>query len=563
MKRLVASVGSALRAFRVRSVVPVVVLLLCVLSVTSRAQNPMPPAKTPPVELSLREQVFEVEDRAAALAKTIRAGKLPPAELNQQWAELKALVAQAFELRQDIQEHEVEQLRQQQLTATQTLQRREQQRDKLLERRVQELFKGEVVGWPEMKLRDDDDELSFDSEPLQDSPVVALKPLAERGPDDPRTVRADGQSEAVVVKIQQALAREFSIEFTETPLTDAIGFLSQKSKLKIVIDPSVEAAGTAPDTPISLPSLKLPLRAILNLMLRPLNLTTVIHDEIFVVTTLEEAMNRRVVKVYQLSDLLDRSNKLRSLACIEGVIRACTSGRWEDTDGAGGSLDTQLNSQSLVISQTHQVHEEIENVLRTLRTPRDPQVRFLRADGERIADIDAIEAALAQQSPINFQETPLIDALVFFAQKHAIPILLDPEVEAAGTAPDTPITLPMVNGTLKSALKLVLKPLNLTTIQRDGLLIVTTVEDAENRLSARVYELEDLLDPANRATSLQGLMQTIHTTVAGRWVDFDGIGGSMSLAPTNARLIVRQTDATHEAITHLLNALRIKNPPKN
>ena len=559
-------------------VVPVFVLLLCVLSLPARAQNPMPPANTPQVKLPLRAQVDEVEKQAAALAKTIRTSK-PSPELDKQRDELKALVAKSFGLWQNLQTQEIEQLRGQLAIVEQAMQNRAQQRDKILERRLQDLLSEDVLAWPAATPTDDRPAgarggaeiaggsnqggaggQSSEPVPLLDSPVVALKPLAERGQGDPRTIRADGRSEVVSAKIQQALEREVEVNFTETPLTDAIEYLSQQSKLTILIDQSVDATGTPSDTPISMPPLrKLRLSSILRLMLRPLNLTTVIDNDVLKVTTVEDAQSHLVLKVYQLGDLLDPSQKLGSLEWLGTAIRISTSSMWADTDGVGGSLVVQFNTQSLVISQTTQVHEEIENLLLALRTPRDPKVRVLRVDGERMADINAIEVALAKQVPISFQETPLSDVIAYCAEKAAIQILLDFSVEVSGTPSDSPVTIPLVNGTLKSALNLVLKPLNLTTIQRDGLLIVTTVEEAENHMGTRVYELEDLLDPANRANSLGGLMQTIRMTL-GIWADTDGYGGSMSLAPTNARLVVRQTDATHEAITHLLDALRTKAP---
>ena len=152
MKRLSASVGSALLAFRVRPVV-LVVLLLCASILTARAQNAAPPASTLPTKTSLRVKLAEVETKAAATARTIRADKTV-LQSNSQSADLKALLAQAFELRQEIQNQEVEEHRQRMTLASRTVQQREQERAGILERRAGELLKNDVESWLEMAISD-------------------------------------------------------------------------------------------------------------------------------------------------------------------------------------------------------------------------------------------------------------------------------------------------------------------------------------------------------------------------------------------------------------------------
>ena len=156
--------------------------------------------------------------------------------------------------------------------------------------------------------------------------------------------------------------------------------------------------------------------------------------------------------------------------------------------------------------------ETLEQVERShVPFPDEPPVRWPRPEvwkalserRKQYASVDLhkssaaekrIVQALDQETSINFTETPLTDAIQFLAQRHEIPILLDPAVEVAGTPPDSPISVPPLGGIpLRSALNIILKPLNLTYVIQDNVMYITTVEDAQSRLQTRVYPMGDLV----------------------------------------------------------------------
>lgn len=116
-----------------------------------------------------------------------------------------------------------------------------------------------------------------------------------------------------------------------------------------------------------------------------------------------------------------------------------------------------------------------------------------------------ITAALDDQSGVSFTEQPLKVAIDFLASQHEIPILLDkPTLEAAGVTEDTPVTLNVAGIPFRSVLNLMLKDLNLTYVIQNDVMIITTVEEAGNRLQTRVYPVGDLVIDLN-AQSLGAL----------------------------------------------------------
>ena len=64
-----------------------------------------------------------------------------------------------------------------------------------------------------------------------------------------------------------------------------------------------------------------------------------------------------------------------------------------------------------------------------------------------------------------------------------------------GSTRDEPVTINLQNVTLRSALRLMLKRMQLTYIIKDEVLMITTPEEAESELIAKVYPVADLVIP--------------------------------------------------------------------
>ncbi|HVW36044.1 MAG TPA: hypothetical protein VHB99_02025, partial [Pirellulales bacterium] len=211
-----------------------------------------------------------------------------------------------------------------------------------------------------------------------------------------------------------------------------------------------------------------------------------------------------------------------------------------------------------------------------------------------------ILAVLEQPTEFSFQERPLGKAIEYFEQKHDLQILLDSSaLSDEGVGMDAPVTQTLKNIRLRSALRLILKQLDLTYVVGDAYLLITTDTLAENKLSLKVYPVQDLVAleggfrPAQVATDASddspsrsdmlppppfsagagfgfgsglgglddagnytGLIELITTTIAPTSWDEVGGPGSISGNAHTQSIAVSQTDEIHEEIVALLAALR-------
>jgi len=155
--------------------------------------------------------------------------------------------------------------------------------------------------------------------------------------------------------------------------------------------------------------------------------------------------------------------------------------------------------------------------------PDEPPIVYL--DAEQWADItdsrekyksidlhkagsseERIHAALNKTTEMDFVEAPLKDVVQYLADLHNIPLVLaTKKLSEAGIDPDTPVTKKLNGVTLRSALRLLLRDLELTYLVRDEVVQITTPEDAEAHVINKVYPVADLVVPIRTPTNIMGL----------------------------------------------------------
>ncbi len=113
------------------------------------------------------------------------------------------------------------------------------------------------------------------------------------------------------------------------------------------------------------------------------------------------------------------------------------------------------------------------------------------------ANVSKIEAALSQISTAEFIEEPLEHAADYFSEFHDIGIQIDRRaLEDIGLDEQEPITVSADGIRFESLLGLILEPHGLTwTVQHESL-VITTLQEARNAVSTRIYLLDDLLKQA-------------------------------------------------------------------
>jgi hypothetical protein len=107
-----------------------------------------------------------------------------------------------------------------------------------------------------------------------------------------------------------------------------------------------------------------------------------------------------------------------------------------------------------------------------------------------------ITAALQESTSFEFIETPLRDVIEYLRDLHDIEIQIDQRsLDDVGIGTETPVTRSLKGISLRSALRLLLRELDLTYIIRDEVLLITTPEEVENNLTTKVYPVADLVIP--------------------------------------------------------------------
>jgi hypothetical protein len=175
----------------------------------------------------------------------------------------------------------------------------------------------------------------------------------------------------------------------------------------------------------------------------------------------------------------------------------------------------------------------------------------------------AIEEALSQPTQLEFIETPLSDVIEFLKDKHHIEIQLDNKALGdVGVGSDTPVTRNLRAVSLRSALNLMLKDLNLAWIISDEVLLITTPEEAESKLTTKAYDVSDLVVCRDNHDQLWDDYDTLIDTICScvMPMTWDQVGGPGSIAGatlgTSKVLVVSQTDVVHEKIAKLLADIR-------
>ncbi len=123
-----------------------------------------------------------------------------------------------------------------------------------------------------------------------------------------------------------------------------------------------------------------------------------------------------------------------------------------------------------------------------------------------------------------------------------------------------PVTVHLKNISLRSALRLLLGPLDFNYVIKDEVLLITTKEKCDAELRTRLYPVQDLLDRTVQENlnlnPASDLIAMITGSVAPTTWDEVGGPGSIKYLAVAKCLVIGQTEEIHEQICDLLAATR-------
>ncbi len=148
----------------------------------------------------------------------------------------------------------------------------------------------------------------------------------EKAPAKQRAALDLKQISPAAERILAALGEKTETGFVDTPLSEAIGFLSDFHDITIILDEAaLTEEGLGTDEPISLDVAGITLRSALRIMLEPLQLTYIVEDEVMKITTKIAADKKRETHVYDVGKLAKAGFDAEELA--EVVERTIEGGR--------------------------------------------------------------------------------------------------------------------------------------------------------------------------------------------------------------------------------------------
>jgi hypothetical protein len=170
--------------------------------------------------------------------------------------------------------------------------------------------------------------------------------------------------------ILAALDEKTTVEFIDEPLSGVVQYFKHQRGIEIQVDTkALEDVKMGADTPISKSIRNVKFRSALNLILRDLDLTWVITDEVLMITTPEEAELHLTTRVYDVSGLAAvQDPRGKRWQDFESLIRAITGTidpeSWEDVGGPGSMNELEYQGASvLIVRQTLDVHGQVRRLL--------------------------------------------------------------------------------------------------------------------------------------------------------------------------------------------------------
>ncbi len=164
-----------------------------------------------------------------------------------------------------------------------------------------------------------------------------------------------------------------------------------------------------------------------------------------------------------------------------------------------------------------------------------------------------IEQELGRETAFEYLDTPLRDVVETIAARHNIPMIINTRaLDDFGIGTDLPVTIMLRGVSLRSALRLMLREVDLTYVITDDVLEITTTEAAEGRLRSRIYRVASLLPAGADGAKLVELVMT-HVE-PDSW-DQVGGPGSISFVESLNVVVVTHTENVHAQVDKFLLAI--------
>ena len=321
-----------------------------------------------------------------------------------------------------------------------------------------------------------------------------------------------------------------------------MSWLQEDRGLVVLLDKNgLNDIGVSPAEPISDRLTDDPIYLLLN-RLRSLGLAWYFAEDIVYITSSELADERATTLPYNVGDLLDAGYDLDTLTMV--ITATISPESWDQVGGPG-----VLNSLGdvLFVRQNDPRQREVKALLQALRG--HGRQTFLNDPTQHLL----LRQKLRDDISVDFQDTPLETAVSQLADIAKIDIRLDvPALRDARVREREPISLKLADRKLATVLQAIVLELDLTWILRDGVLWITSPEEAEGFLRTAVYDVRDLCRDEDESEAL------IDAIMAQADPDsWDEVGGPGAIESAKAgTLVITHQEQVHDKVLDLLETYR-------
>ena len=337
------------------------------------------------------------------------------------------------------------------------------------------------------------------------------------------------------------LLLKISLQAEARPIGELLRELSEKHKLTLELDPSIEKDGYEKG-PFTLTADGLTLASVLNLICDSNHLVYAVEKGKLLVTTKEADSNNPFVREYPLAPLGAIGDPQMFVAGLTEV----TNGKWKDVDGEGGEI-VAISPRSISIRQSRVVHAELQALFEQIAAAVSGRAK---APSVQERSEQTLFRKLQTPAQLAAGEMALSEVLDQSLRKNGVPYWVDLQGLEEEGIDWTKLTITIEAKKMPTAARLdaVLNQLKLSWRVANEVVLITTRTKAADLQIARVYNVRRLITP-NRSLNAIAMQLTANADLA-PWEIVNGEGGSFMELGT--LLVIRHNFAVHAKLAGLL-----------
>jgi hypothetical protein len=238
---------------------------------------------------------------------------------------------------------------------------------------------------------------------------------------------------------------------------------------------------------------------------------------------------------------------ISALVLVVGSVAAQFGGGSEPTNNSAKKSDKPAAEKASTAATSNQAKPEILGSDFCQCTEGKP---------EAMVRIEKALATPLNSTGLDYSDTPLKEVADQLSTDYNIPVQLDPvALEEAGIATDVPVTISVHNISLRSALDLLSKRINVTYVVQDEVLLFTTHEMAERNLQVCVYDVRNITENGNDKL-VDSLKETVQCCIQPDSWAVNGGRQAQVRAVKPGLLVISQTQDVHQKIHDLIGTIQ-------